>query len=152
MGVMLALHLLAAVIWVGGMFFAYVVLRPVAATELEPPVRLRLWRGVFQRFFGWVWASVLLLWGTGLGMVLGVFGSFARVGLHVHLMLGLGLLMTLLFLGLYLSPWRALKRAVDGEQWPEAGAALNRIRGLVAFNLSLGVLLVVIASGGRYLL
>ena len=47
----LAIHLLLALLWVGGMFFAYLVLRPVAATELEPPQRLPLWRGVFSRFF-----------------------------------------------------------------------------------------------------
>ena len=36
----ISLHVLAAVIWVGGMFFAWIVLRPVAASQLEPPARL----------------------------------------------------------------------------------------------------------------
>ena len=44
MSVTITLHLLSAVIWVGGMFFAYMVLRPAAATLLEPPQRLPLRR------------------------------------------------------------------------------------------------------------
>ena len=47
----IALHILAAVLWVGGMFFAHQVLRPVAATQFEPPARLKMWVGVFSRFF-----------------------------------------------------------------------------------------------------
>ncbi len=46
-----ALHLLAAVVWVGGMFFAWMILRPAAVDILEPPARLRLWLSVFKRFF-----------------------------------------------------------------------------------------------------
>ncbi|HEX4938933.1 MAG TPA: hypothetical protein VFX11_09675, partial [Candidatus Kapabacteria bacterium] len=93
MSVMIALHLLSAVIWVGGMFFAYMALRPVAASLLEPPVRLTLWAQVFTRFFPWVWASVLLLLGTGLWMTFGIFGGMKYVGIHVHIMLLLGLIM-----------------------------------------------------------
>ncbi|WP_343074980.1 hypothetical protein [sulfur-oxidizing endosymbiont of Gigantopelta aegis] len=45
------LHLLSAVIWVGGMFFAHMILRPSAVEQLEPPQRLPLWVAVFGRFF-----------------------------------------------------------------------------------------------------
>ena len=55
------IHLLAALIWVGGMFFAYVVLRPAAVEALEPPQRLRLWDAAFRRFFVWVWGAVVVL-------------------------------------------------------------------------------------------
>ncbi|MGN5479437.1 hypothetical protein ACTMU2_28655 [Cupriavidus basilensis] len=53
--ILLFLHVTAAVVWVGGMFFAYLCLRPVAGQVLDPPSRLQLWRGVFDRFFRWVW-------------------------------------------------------------------------------------------------
>jgi putative copper export protein len=39
MTVGLVLHILGAIVWVGGMFFAYMVLRP-AAGEMEGPTRL----------------------------------------------------------------------------------------------------------------
>jgi len=47
------LHVLASVIWVGGMFFAHQCLRPAAIATLDPPQRLALWRAVFGRFFPW---------------------------------------------------------------------------------------------------
>src|SRR5690242_8595479 len=94
MVLLLALHVLSAVAWVGGMFFAYLVLRP-AAGPLEPPLRLALWRRVFDRFFPWVWAAVALLLLSGYGMVFVGFGGFRGAGLHVHVMQATGILMML---------------------------------------------------------
>ena len=42
-------HLLAIIVWVGGMVFAHFFLRP-AAQSLEPPQRLRLMHDVAARF------------------------------------------------------------------------------------------------------
>jgi uncharacterized membrane protein len=145
----IALHILAAVVWVGGMFAAYMCLRP-AAGALEPPQRLKLWRGFFQKFFPWVWLSVVLLLLSGYWMVFMTFGGFDRIGLHVHLMQGIGWLMLLLFLWLFHDPWLKFKRAVDGEDWPTAGVQLNRIRQIIAVNLPLGLIVVVIGASGRY--
>jgi hypothetical protein len=47
-------------------------------------------------------------------------------------------------------PWLAFKRAVDVEDWPSAGATLNRIRQIIAVNLPLGLLVVGIGGSGRY--
>jgi uncharacterized membrane protein len=147
----IALHILAATLWVGGMFFAWQVLRPVAATQLEPPARLRLWVGVFGRFFPWVWLSVALLPATGYWMIFGLFGGMAAVGLSVHLMQGIGWLMIAIYMHLFFAPYRRLKEAVITEQWPEAGQQLNRIRRIVGINLTLGLLVIAIAAGGRFI-
>src|SRR5271157_657581 len=95
--VALILHTLSAVVWVGGMFFAHQVLRP-GAVGLEPGPRLALWSRVLGRFFSWVIAAIVLLLLTGYAMVFGVYGGFARIGLHIQLMQGIGILMMLLFL------------------------------------------------------
>lgn len=144
-----ALHVLAAVIWVGGMFFAYVVLRPVAG-GMEPPARLRLWRGVFEKFFMWVWVSAAALLGTGYVMVLVFMGGMGAVGHHVHMMNGIGIVMMLIFAHLYFAPWRRFKTAVDGEKFEDAGKQLNTIRIMVRLNLILGLLTVIIGATGRY--
>ncbi|HLS69716.1 MAG TPA: CopD family protein [Kiloniellales bacterium] len=149
MSFLLSLHALAAVIWVGGMFFAYVILRP-AAGPLETPQRLLLWRGVFTRFFPWVWASILLLLVTGYAMVFGFLGGFAGAAVHVHVMQALGLAMMLIFAHLFFAPWRRFRGAVDSEDYPTAGKELGGIRRIVGINLLLGLLVVVIGSGGRY--
>jgi uncharacterized membrane protein len=144
-----ALHVLSAVIWVGGMFAIYVCLRPALAT-LDPPQRLRLMRVTFQKFFPWVWAAILLLLASGYWMLFMVFGGFAAAGLHVHLMQGIGWLMIALFVWLFHGPWLAFKRAVDAENWPSAGASLDRIRKIIAVNLPLGLLVVLVAAGGAF--
>lgn len=148
MAIALLLHLLATVIWVGGMFLAYVCVRPLAASLLEPPQRLRLWRGLFQRFFPWVWGCVLILPITGHWLI-ALMGGFKQIGLHVHVMLASGYLMVLVFLYLYCVPFQQLKRAVAAEDWPAGGSAMNRIRLLIATNLTLGLLTVANASAGR---
>lgn len=152
MSLAIALHLLASTIWVGGMFFAYMALRPVAAGLLEPPTRLTLWARVFERFFPWVWAAVIVLLGSGLWMTFAVFGGMAQVGLHAHLMMALGVIMMLIFLHIYFAPYRRLSQAVEKEDWPAGAVQLGLIRRLIGINLILGLLVVAIASGGRYLL
>lgn len=151
MSLPIALHILAAVIWVGGMFFAYVVLRPVAGALLQPPQRLPLWAACFDRFFLWVWLAVLILPLTGYWIIFAVLGGMQSVGLYVHVMNGTALVMIGLFLLIYFVYYRGLKRAVAAADWPTGRHHLERIRTLVGVNLVLGLLTVVVATGGRYL-
>ena len=146
----LLLHVLSVVVWVGGMFFAYMALRPVAATLLEPPQRLALWAGVFGRFFPWVWASVALILLTGLHMLMKI--SATGIPLYVLAMLILGVVMMLIFAHVFFAPYRRLKRAVAAADWPAGGASLAQIRVLIGINLVLGVLNIAVVFLGRGIL
>ena len=150
MGFALLLHTLAATVWVGGMFFALVCLRPREA-DLEASARLKLWAGVLARFFPWVWGSIGILLATGLWMTFQVLGGMRTAGLHVHLMLGLGILMMLLAAHVYFAPFKRLKLAIAESHWTDAGKRVNQIRAFMTANLALGLLVVAIGSGGRYL-
>lgn len=143
----LFLHVLSVVVWVGGMFFAYMALRPVAASVLEPPQRLTLWAGVFDKFFPWVWLSVALILATGLHM-LTVFGGMAAP-LYALAMLGLGVAMMAIFAHVFFSPYKKLKRAVGEQNRKAGGAALGQIRQLIGINLSLGLLTIAVVFLGR---
>ncbi len=147
--VLLVLHALSAVVWVGGMFFAHQVLRPAAAS-LEPGPRLTLWSHVLGRFFAWVFAAIILLLLTGYSLVFGVYSGFGRVGLHVHLMQGIGIVMMLLFFHLYFAPWRRFHAAVARQDWGEGARQLGQIRTIVTVNLVLGLIVIAIGSSGRY--
>jgi uncharacterized membrane protein len=149
MTLLVALHVLAAVIWVGGMFFAYLVLRP-SAGPLEPPARLALWARVFGRFFPWVWASIAILLASGYAMLFLHFGGFAGAPLHINVMQATGILMMLLFLHLYFAPWRRFARAVESGAFQDAATSLNQIRRIVAINLVLGLITVVVGASGRF--
>ena len=150
MSLAITLHLLAAVLWVGGMFFAYTSLRPAAASVLEPPLRLNLWVQVFRRFFPMVWGAVLLLPLTGYWLTFSRFGEISAAPLYVHLMNGLGSVMILIFLHVFFAPYRRLCQAVDARDWPTGGKKLSQIRYLVGLNTMLGGLVIILASTGRY--
>ncbi len=147
--VALTLHVLSAVVWVGGMFAAYMCLRP-AAGALDAPQRLALWRRFFQKFFPWVWASVVLLLVTGYWMLMTNFGGFKHAPPYVDYMQALGWVMILLYVWLFHGPWLKFKRAVDAQDWPAAGKQLNTIRLIIAINLPLGLIVVFIGGTGRY--
>ena len=147
--VLLLIHVVCAVIWVGGMVFAHFMLRP-ASLALDPPARLPLWRRVFERFFPTVWVIVALLLATGVAMILVGFGGFAHLGLSIDVMMVLGIVMMLAFGHLYFTPWRRMRHALDAGDFPGAGQQMNQIRRIVTFNLYVGVLVVMVAATGRY--
>jgi uncharacterized membrane protein len=149
MAMLVALHALAAVAWVGGMFFAYMVLRP-SAGALEPRLRLALWQRVFSRFFPWVWASIAVLLASGYAMLFLHFGGFKGAGLHIHVMQATGILMMLLFLHLFFAPWRRFSRAVEAGQFDSAAHSLNQMRRIVAINLVLGLITIAAGASGRF--
>ncbi|GFM85172.1 membrane protein [Pseudomonas cichorii] len=140
------LHVLAALVWVGGMFFAWMVLRPAVGAALEGPLRLKLWLQVFPRFFVWVWAAIVVLPITGVGMIQLNFTSFETAPRYVQVMMGLYVVMVALFLRIQSLQLPELQRAVDAGQWAEGAAALGRIRRLVGINLIVGLTVVAIAA------
>ena len=144
--ILLLLHLSGVVVWVGGMFFAHFCLRPVAATQLPPPQRLPLLAAVLGRFFPAVAVSIVAILGSGF-TIMGATG-FAQAPVHWHVMSSIGLLMAVIFGIIYLRHFPQLKAGVAVQDWPVAGAAMNRIRLLVATNLLLGALTLVVATLG----
>ncbi|WP_285962350.1 CopD family protein [Pseudomonas tohonis] len=141
-----AAHVLAALVWVGGMFFAWMVLRPAAVQALDAPARLKLWVEVFRRFFVWVWVAVVLLPVSGVGMMHMRFAGFDGAPRYVHIMMGLYIAMLALFLRVNALQLPELRRAIAAEDWQTGGAVLGRIRRLVGINLLLGLFLVAIAA------
>ncbi|MCM2464369.1 DUF2269 family protein [Pseudomonas sp. CG7] len=140
------LHLLAALIWVGGMFFAWMILRPAAMTALEGPARLKLWVEVFQRFFVWVWVAVVLLPISGVGLIHLRFAGFETAPRYVQIMMGLYIVMTALFIRIQGLQLPVLRNAVTAQDWPAGAAVLGRIRRLVGINLLIGLLVVALGA------
>lgn len=130
------LHLAAAILWMGGMAFTVLALRPAANAQLQPPVRLPLMVQVLRRFFAVVAASVAVLLLTGIPLLLQAQPQGAPAGFHA--MAALGVLMMLIFGHLFFAPWRRLQRAVAAQDWPAGGRAMNQIALAVKINLGLG--------------
>lgn len=145
--VLLLLHLLGVVVWVGGMFFAHMALRPTVAELLQPPQRLPVLNGVFGRFFPWVWGSVILITLSGLTLM-ALLGGF-KAHWPIHLMLVIGLIMAGIFAYIYFFPYASLRGETAAQNWSAAGVAMARIRRLVGINLILGLTNTCIALLGR---
>ena len=140
------LHVLAALVWVGGMFFAWMVLRPAAVKALDGPARLTLWVEVFQGFFRWVWGAVVLLPVSGVVMLNMNFNGFEHAPRYVQVMMGLFVVMTALFIRIQALLLPELRTAVQAQDWPAGAAVLGRIRRLVGINLLVGLVVVTIAA------
>lgn len=149
MSIAVALHALAAILWVGGMFFAVYALRP-AAGPMAGPDRLALWGRVFPNFFRWVWAAVILLPLTGYYMVYAGYGGMATLPIPYHVMSALGLVMILLFLHLYFAPYARFRAALAGGDNGEAAKQLNVIRQIVTINLYIGLVNAAVGASGVY--
>ena len=144
-----ALHLLGAVIWVGGMAFALLALRPAAAATLEAPQRLALMELVYRRFFLIVWHAMPIVIVTGYAILFAAYGGFRGVGWHVHVMNLTGLVMGGIFVAIALGPFRRMRAARAAGDMPGAAAALETVRKLVSVNLVLGLVTIAIAGWGR---
>ena len=140
------LHVLAAVIWVGGMFFAWCVLRPATVTTLDGPARLGLWVDVFRRFFAWVWLAVAILAISGIALLQGGFGGLDGAPRHVQWMMGGGIVMFGLFLRVQSLMLPELQAAVQAKDWPTGAGVMVRIRRIVGLNLMLGLTVIAIAA------
>lgn len=148
----LGMHLLGVVVWVGGMFFAYMALRPAAATVLDGASRLKLWDSAFKHFFPWVWVSIALIFASGYFILFGFIGGFAKAAVYIHSMHGLGIIMLLIFMHVFFAPYKKLKKAVASEDWDTGAKALAQIRLLILINLSIGLLIIIVATLGKSLL
>jgi uncharacterized membrane protein len=138
-------HVLAVMLWVGGMAFAHFFLRP-AVQALEPPQRLTLMQRVLQRFLGATGLAVLVVLASGVAlMVLGVRGP------SVNVMALLGLAMAAIYGHVRWALLPRLVRAVVANDWPAGAVAMAGVRRWVGINLSLGVLVTAVAIVGRAL-
>ena len=144
------IHLFSIIVWVGGMIFAHVCLRPAVA-QLEPPLRLRLMQDVLSRFFNAVlWASCLTI-ASGLGLValtsitVKQLGGTFQMPLNWTVMATIGLAMLAIFLHIRFVMFKRLTQAVAQQQWANGAAAMNAIRQLVSTNLLLGIITVIVA-------
>jgi uncharacterized membrane protein len=143
------LHVLAIVVWMGGMVFAHFFLRPALA-QLEPPLRVRLMHDVLGRFFKAVLVASLLTLLSGVWMlgrvakqVVQSGGSF-EMPLAWTVMAVLGLAMVAIFMHIRFALYKRLSRAVAASDWPAGAAALGQIRLWVSVNMALGLVVLLV--------
>ncbi len=148
MPIALTLHLLGVIVWVGGMFFAHMVLRGVLARMLEPQQRLPVLLKVFDGFFPWVWLSVITILASGYWMLFVFYET--ETAFWLSFMSIVGTLMAAIFIYIYVLPYHQLDTGLKTHDMAKAVAAISQIRQLILTNLVLGLLVTVVALFGKY--
>jgi uncharacterized membrane protein len=143
------LHLISAIVWMGGMTFMLFALRPTVIALMEPQPRARLMGEVWRRFFAIVAVAAVVLFATGTHLYTSAFkaakaaGGAGSVPLGWNLMLVFGMLMILLFGHIYFAGFRKFNRAVAAAEWPVAAKVAGQIHRMVLINFALGWLAIV---------
>ena len=138
------IHLTAAILWMGGMAFMLIALRPALMAQMEPPSRARLMAEVMRRFFAVVAVSVLALFATGGSLYAAAFRAaraatgVGMVPLGWNLMAVIGVVMMLIFGHIYFAGLTKFKRSVAADAWPLAAKTGAQIHTLVIVNFVLG--------------
>ncbi len=128
------MHVFGVIFWIGGMGFSQMVLRPALAT-LEGPDRVRLMMQVLGKFFRIVIASLVLIWVSGLAILLPVGMRFAPMSWH--LMYGLATVASIVFVVAYgLYRGKAIP-AFAANDIKSTADVLAKIRVLISVNLVL---------------
>lgn len=147
------LHVVAIIVWVGGMFFIHFYLRP-ALGQLDLPTRLKFMHQVLGRFFKTViFASVTTLV-TGYWMI----GRVARASSEANIpfamplswtiMAVLGTIMVLIFFHIRFAIFKRFTLATFAQDWDAAAKSMQTIRTWVGINLLIGVVTVLVALSG----
>jgi uncharacterized membrane protein len=144
-------HLLALIVWIGGMAFVLFFLRP-AVLALEPPLRLRLMHDVLGRFFKAVLIAAVILLASGLWMIGRVAKESVQAGLGFNMPLSwtimtmLGIVMIAIFGYIRLVLYKRLTLAVTASNWAAGGAAMASIRTWVGINLAIGLVIIAVTQ------
>jgi uncharacterized membrane protein len=148
-----AVHLLAVVLWVGGMAFTLYCLQP-AAKLLEPASRVPLMHAVLRRFLALAAIAAAVVLVTGAIMIGLAWSAAARAGLAFNMpldwyaMVALFLVMFAVFVHIRVVLFRRLAVAVAAARWPDGAAALAAMRWEVTLNLVLGIFIIFIVRLG----
>ena len=144
---LLLVHLLAIVVWVGGMFFALFCLRPAAIAVLPPPQRIPLLHAALGRFFSIVVMAITLVLATGVTMLL--TGGMKNTPVAWLWMMGLGAVMMTIFFHIRAAAFARLGRCVQAQDWPAASRHLEQIRLGVMLNLAIGLSIIAVMKLAR---
>jgi uncharacterized membrane protein len=98
------LHVLAAIVFVGGVFPAVIVSHPLARGLNTEPASV-LWQQALSRVFPWAWGSLLLIVATGIVMVSLKFGGFSGMPPIHRANMAIRIPAMLLFGYAFFGPW-----------------------------------------------
>ena len=146
----ITLHVIAVIVWIGGMFLGVVAIRPALA-ELDVPARARFFATLVRRFLPWLWGAIAAILASGFYMVSTSFdGGLSGTPWFVRLMMGLGIFMMMLMGHYTFAPYRRLKRAIAAGDEAQAAKSIRQMGLIMMVNLGFGLIVILAAMMGAY--
>jgi uncharacterized membrane protein len=151
------LHLLATVVWIGGMAFNVWVLRP-SLTSVDPSRRIKLGSAVLNRFIYLAWACIATLISTGIFIARprgGAIYGFVMTAKHMTVLAMVLIVAVISFVlfpksRAFVSKINAETRETPSLSSTEPPPELRKVQGqmvlLVKLNLTLGVLVLLFTA------
>ena len=134
-----AIHLLCVVLWVGGMAFLLLTLRP-SVTAIDPTARLVLQGAVYRRFFRTIWQVMPMAIVSGL-LLLILSYSHQSLPWEVMVMQTGGVVMAAIFIGMVLVPNKRFQaKLAAGTATAEDVAPIRR---LIWVSLGIGTIILI---------
>ncbi len=134
-----AIHLLCVVLWVGGMAFLLLTLRP-SVNSIDASARLVLQGAVYRRFFRTIWQVMPMAIVSGL-LLLILSYSHKVLPWEVMVMQTGGVLMAAIFIGMVLVPNKHFQaKLAAGTATAEDVAPIRR---LIWLSLGIGAIILV---------
>jgi uncharacterized membrane protein len=153
------LHMLATVVWIGGLAALSLFILPVARRTLDPGSYSAFLNGLQQRLDPLAWLSLVVLIGTGMFQMsanpnysglLSIQNRWATAILIKHVVfLGMTALSAYLTWGLLPTLRRIALRQASGQVVPEAEKLQRRELVLIRINLILGVIILGLTAIAR---
>lgn len=138
------LHVLAAVIWIGGMVFNILVVRPSMAV-IDASQRIKLAVAMLKRFIRLVLASIGLLAITGILMALPKFSLTTAYGITLLFKITIVGVMISIVIFIRYSLLPKLEFLIV-QSSPDVSKTIGRIVALVKINLAFGVFVLLLSE------
>jgi uncharacterized membrane protein len=145
----LPLHILATIVWLGGLFLLCVVFPP-STRNLDSKTALSLWHKILSLFFVWAWISMALILATGIAIVFLKFGGFSGIPTIHRWNMAIGIPAIVLYCYLYFVPWQRSRCAMSRQDWGAAERDITQARIIMAIILTLGLVASVVSAVARY--
>ena len=145
----LAIHIVSAILWIGGLSMTLVFLKP-SVLAVDGQVRLATWHRGLSFVLPWSWGCIGALVLSGFAMVFVGFGDLATLPAHIRWMMGLGLVAVGIYAYFQYRPWRHFRRLVLSSDWMAAERVMAKIRWLLSSVMVLGLAAAIAGAAGRY--
>jgi uncharacterized membrane protein len=146
----LPIHIVAIVVWLGGLFLMSLVVQP-SIRGLDSRLALSLWSRTLSRFMVWGSVSLIAIVASGIALVNLRFGGFSGMPTLHRLNMVIGIPAIALFAYVALVKWQRARRALARGDSIAAETSIRTIRRLMAIILAFGLIASIVSAVGRSL-